>query len=207
MKENPSDHVKIVKKGKKGKEVDTIDKKPWRSVINFVELGPLLPQMKNVSGPKKHASFHTFEITDQIAQSIFERCKHDFQTRAQVDRLAHYIGAGILEQVFLVMRGHKRSKLSLFQESQEENEFKLEQMELARVKLQKKIDLFTSGIITNDKVYEYWDQLLECFASDEQERLEDIFNDMLDRGEAFKSKDRVRKRAERRGFRVVEGEE
>lgn len=210
MKENPSDHVKVVKRGRKGKEVNVVEqtpKKPWRSVINFEELGPLLPGVKDVSGSKSKLCFNTFQTTDSILQAVFDKNHTTFQTRSQVDRLAHYIGAGIIEQVYLVLHGHARSKLSLLQEKHEASDEKLNQMQLAKDKLQKKIDLFTSGLISDDEVYEHWDELLECFNQEEQKRLESIFNDMIDRGENLKSKDRVRKQIERRGLRVVDNEE
>ena len=210
MKESPSDHVKIVKRGPKGKQMNVVEqapKKPWKSVINFEELGPLLPGVREVSGSKAKLCFNSFQTMDSILQAVFDKNHATFQTRSQVDRLAHYIGGGILEQVYLVLHGHSRSKLSLLEEKYEEVEERLDQMQRAKEKLQKKINLFTSGVISDDEVYAYWDELLECFNQEERIRLEAIFNDMFDRGEALKSKDRVRKQIERRGLRVVESEE
>jgi hypothetical protein len=218
MKEDPKDHVipdyqidskheEEEFKEEKPRNLEARKKKKWYDVINFKEMVPLLPVLRRIRGSKKNITIPIFTELNDSAQSIFERNKALFRFRTQVDLMAYYWGMRVLEQIYLSHKGLPVSELSKLLEDREEEYRIFDDMKTIKELFQKDVERFSEGMIDEEEVHANWDKYLATIKNPKyKKRMEKIMDRMIDEGEEYKAKERMRKKADynRSKFRIVD---
>jgi len=170
-----------------------------KNIINYDLMIPMLPTLKHVRGAKEKVQIYTFKEISDTCEEIFQKNHSVFQSRSQVDRLCHYWGAKVMEQIFLVMKGWPKSKLSLILEAQEP-QFKLyDDLKTIKEIIRNYTEKYSQGLMTEKELHEHVTLYLDaCPDENSRQKLLLIIENMLDEGEVKKAQDRLRKRNERK---------
>lgn len=208
MKEDPKDHVTTDHEidsrheeegGKEGSQrnLEYGKSKKWYKMIDYERIIPFMPKLRNIRGSKKKLNITVHSEISEEAQSLFERQKHFFRHRAQVDVMAYYLGIRMMVEIYLTRPGFYRDKLSELLESQEKEQMIFDQMSIIKDKFRKDLELFQDDLISEKEIHEKIDLFLETFPEGEHRRkMEKILDKMIGVPEVAKAKDRLRKRAE-----------
>lgn len=166
----------------------------WYLMLPYDEFVPHLPKLRYLRGSKAKFSITTFDEINKVCQEVFECNKSFFRFRSQVDLLAHYIGAKILEQVYVVQNGNKKYPLSVLLEEQEE-QFKIwDQMKTVKEIFQSFCEKYADGFMTQEELDGHIEKYVNTFDDPENRiKMAVIIEKMIADGEVRKAKDRLRK--------------
>lgn len=207
MKEKGHDHVELTEEP----EEEGVDNTPhaprnldgkgrvkWYELIDYDKIIPHLPILKNIRGSKAKIQLWMFSEIDSLCQSIFEKNKPSFRYRAQVDILCYYLGAKLMEQIYVVRTGHSRSKLCELLELREEDNMVFDDMKTVKEKFKADVEKYYEGFLTKEEIYVLWESYLSVFSfTKDKEKMNKVLNNMVDSEGHEKVKDRLRKRHER----------
>lgn len=172
---------------------DGTGKVKWYHFINFREMLPHMPVLRNYRGGKSKVQFTTFCEVDASAQSIYERNKNFFRTRAQVDIAMHYIGCRIFEFLYLLDRGFTQNKLSKELERYEERYQVYDDMKMIREKVKDDAQHYAADIVTKDEINERIARLLAVLERpDDRERMARIIAKIMREADRQKAADKFK---------------
>lgn len=183
------------KKKKGDKDLDGKGKIKWYDRLPYDDFVDDLPMLRYVRGSKAKISITTFDEINKVCQQIFECNKSFFRFRVQVDLLSHYIGAKVLEKIYITSKGKKKYPLSELLEDQEK-EFEIwDQMKTVKELFSSLNEKKVSGFITQEEMDELVEKYIDTF-SDKEDRIKmaAVLDKMLDDGEEFKARDRLRQK-------------
>lgn len=169
----------------------------WYDRLPYDDFVDDLPKLRNIRGSKSKISLTTFDEINKVCQQIFECNKSFFRFRVQVDLLSHYIGAKILEQIWIVKKNIKKYPLSQLLEDQEKQFAVWDQMKTVKELFSSLCDKKVAGFITDEEMNELVAKYIDTFDSpDERIKMSRVIDTMLEKGEVFKAKERERKNYE-----------
>jgi len=171
------------------------DNKKWYDFLPLAKIKDLLPVLRYVHGSKSKIQFDGFAITTENNKSIFERNKHFFHSTGQVDRVAWYIGSKILEIIYLRHGGLKKTKLTAYLESHEDEYRQIDQRKIIKETFVGLVEKYQDGLITEEELDKHASSFLDVFP-DKNDRIKvgKILDQLLSEKEVKRTKDRVRQR-------------
>jgi len=170
---------------------------PWDKVL------PKLPQLRNIRGSKTRINLWMFSEIDHTAQSIFEKNKSFFRFRAQVDILAYYLGARILEELYLTRHGFPKSKLSQMLESMEDEYVIYDEMKILKEKFKADLEKYHEGFISEKQIYEKNVTYVTALSHEKnRDKMAKILDDLIGQESDTRIKNRLRKRRERENDKI-----
>jgi hypothetical protein len=182
-----------------GRNLEGANRPKWYAMIPYDQIIPHIPKLRYIRGSKAKISITTFEEVNRACQQIFECNKSFFRFRVQVDLLAHYLGTKILEQIYVVMQGGKKTPLSKILEDSEVQFELWDQMKAIKEIFQSLCDKRVEGFITDEEMDAHVDKYLATFESDfDREKMARVIDVMIEKGEFGKAAERNRKRYERK---------
>ena len=217
MKEKPTDHIRTdheidsenedkdwqdwpetkEEKDTVARNLENGKKMKWYDVIDLRKMIPLLPVLRRIRGSKKNITIPIFSELNDSMQSVFEHNKTFFRFRTQVDLLAYYLGARILEQIYFTHKGLPVSKLSKLLEAREESYRVRDDMKTVKELFQKDVEAFQNLLISPEILQANFNDYLAIFDTPEdKKRIKEVMEGMLDGSELDKARDRARKRVE-----------
>jgi len=183
------------KKVKTESEIDGKGKIKWYNRLPYDQFVNDLPMLRYVRGSKTKISITTFDEIGKVCQQIFECNKSFFRFRVQVDLLSHYIGAKILEQIYIVKKGKKKYPLSQLLEDQEQSFLVWDQMKTIKELFASLCEKKSQGFITEAEMDELVAKYISTFdEADHRVKMSSVLDLMLERGEEYKAKERIRQK-------------
>jgi len=183
------------KKVKTETEIDGKGKVKWYNRLPYDKFVDDLPMLRYVRGSKTKISITTFDEIGKVCQQIFECNKSFFRFRVQVDLLSHYIGAKILEQIYIVKKGKKKYPLSQLLEDQEQHFLVWDQMKTIKELFGSLCEKKSQGFITEAEMDEMVAKYIATFdEADHRVKMSSVLDLMLERGEEYKAKERIRQK-------------
>jgi hypothetical protein len=178
----------------------------WYSFLPWEKFVPFLPRLRYLRGAKAKFSITTFEEINKVCQQVFECHKSFFRFRSQVDLLAHYIGAKILEQIYIVHAGIEKDPLSVILEEQEGQFIIWDRMKVIKDIFKDLCEKNVDGFVSDNELETHLDRYVSTFKDAEDRiKMASIIQKMKETGETFKAKDRVRKNFENRQRAIEKG--
>lgn len=183
------------KKSKGDEDINGKGKVKWYNKLPYADFVEDLPMLRYVRGARAKIHITTFDEINKVDQQIFECHKSFFRFRAQVDLLAHYIGSKILEQIYIVKKNHKKYPLSDLLEEQEKQFEIWDQMKTVKELFSNLCEKKENGFITDEEMKELVDKYIDTFSDpDSRIKMASVLDFMIEQGEEFKAKERLRKK-------------
>lgn len=115
--------------------------------------------------------------------------------------MSYYIGAKIVEHLYLTCKGFGKSKLSELLESLEEEYRVYDDMKTCKEKFRSDLEKYCEGFVTDEELFERRQQYIEIFSGfsgvspgNLPEKMTKIFDEMMGERDLFKAKERIRKK-------------
>jgi hypothetical protein len=180
------------------KDLPTKNDKKWYDLIPLKQIKDMLPRLRYVRGAKDKIQFDGFKITSENNNSIFERNKSYYSSKAQIDRLAWYIGSKMLEIIYTKHGGFSKGKLSEILEAQEEEFKTYDQMKIIKETFADLVKKNLEGYVTEEELEAHASRFLGVFSEKSRcIKVGKILDTLLTDREIYKAKDALRKRVSR----------
>jgi hypothetical protein len=180
---------------KKITEKESPTGKRWVDYIDFDNMVPLMPRLKKARGAKCKVQLWTFDTLRIDRQEIFDKTKGEFSYLTQIDVMAHYIGMRILQEVFVVRRGFKKSRISQLIETWEKDFMRFDEMKLVRESCDYVLEQFIDGIILEDECKVRLKALINCIPIEaDRKKMAEMIDKEIGETDLQRIKDRIRKR-------------
>jgi len=176
-------------------DIDGAGKVKWYDRLPYEKFSDDLPMLRYVRGAKAKISITTFDEINKVCQQMFECNKSFFRFRVQVDLLSHYIGAKILEQIYIVKKNKKKYPLSQILEDQEQQFAIWDQMKSVKEIFASLCEKKAEGFMTDEEMDGHIETYIGTFenASD-RIKMAEVIDSMLKNGEEFRASERLRQK-------------
>lgn len=194
---NDSENWPVSKSGKVKTETDLDGKGKikWHERLPYSDFVDDLPMLRYVRGSKTKISITTFDEIGKVCQQIFECNKSFFRFRVQVDLLSHYIGARILEQIYIARKNRKKHPLAVVLEGKEKQYEIWDQMKSVKEIFSALCEKKADGFISDDEMDSLVEEYIGTFENpDDRIKMAEVIDVMLRNGEEVKASERLRQR-------------
>jgi hypothetical protein len=187
--------TKPSKNVKQDGDLDGKGKIKWYNRLPYEKFVDDLPMLRYLRGAKTKISITTFDEVGKVCQQIFECNKSFFRFRVQVDLLSHYIGARILEQVYIVKKNQKKYPLSQLLEDQEAQFIIWDQMKSVKELFASFCEKKAEGFMTDEEMDEKVEKYIATFENaNDRIKMAEVLDLMINKGEEVRAAERIRQK-------------